>query len=400
MKDECCKCNEKIIQETISKLPESQQLAVRACFAAAKLKDKKGIRYSNEWVYECILLRIKSTKTYNHLKSRNILTLPSISTLNRYTKNVKGCYGFQTSTFEILKKKTANMKSNDVRGVLLVDEMKLSKTLYFNRTNLKVEGFVDLGAYTSQDQKQKKGDHALVLMFQPFKGTWVQSLACFLSVGNTSASILHKIIMECIILTEQAGLKIDAVVSDGASWNRSMWNIFGVSEECVSVEHIVDIERRLWFISDFPHLIKCLRNYFSQFDRYTGIYTPDGVVSLKHWYAILALEHPHGFNLKSSYNLDEYHIKPKYYQKMNVAMAFRFFGVAPTMKLLQELNSHYDLNDADGSIKFCTRVYALITAMNSRTPKNSLRPDNPMYKDIENFKFFKTMGEKSQRNEV
>ena len=149
--------------------------------------------------------------------------------------------------------------------------MKLSKTLYFNRTNLKVEGFVDLGAYTSQDQKQKKGDHALVLMFQPFKGTWVQSLACFLSVGNTSASILHKIIMECIILTEQAGLKIDAVVSDGASWNRSMWNIFGVTEECVSVEHIVDIERRLWFISDFPHLIKCLRNYFSQFDRYTGI---------------------------------------------------------------------------------------------------------------------------------
>ena len=153
--------------------------------------------------------------------------------------------------------------------MLLVDEMKLSKILYFNRTNLKVEGFVDLGAYTSTDQKQKKGDHALVLMFQPFKGTWVQSLACFLSAGNTSASILHKIIMECIILTEQSGLKIDAVVSDGASWNRSMWNIFGINEECVSVEHIVDIERRLWFISDVPHLIKCLRNYFSQFDRYT-----------------------------------------------------------------------------------------------------------------------------------
>lgn len=81
-------------------------------------------------------------------------------------------------------------------------------------------------------------------MFQPFKGTWVQSLACFLCVGNTSASTLHKIIMECI-LTEQSGLKIDAVVSDGASWNRSMWNIFGVTEECVSIQHIVDTERRL-----------------------------------------------------------------------------------------------------------------------------------------------------------
>ncbi|XP_076287298.1 LOW QUALITY PROTEIN: uncharacterized protein LOC143212399 [Lasioglossum baleicum] len=306
LKDECSRCNEKVMRKVIKELPQNQQLAVEACFAAAKSNNKKGIRYATEWIYECILLRIKSRKTYNHLRSRNILTLPSIQTLNRYMKNVKGCYGFQMSTFELLKKKTADMESNDVRGantfnlhksilliyknglllydkafqipkycfmgVLLVDEMKLSQTLYFNRMNLKVEGFVDLGQHTREDQKTKKGDHALVLMFQPFKGTWVQSLACFLSIGNTSATILHKIIMECIILTEKSGLKIDAVVSDGASWNRSMWNIFGVKEDCVSIQHVVDTERRLWFISDFPHLVKCLSNYFSQFDRYAGIW--------------------------------------------------------------------------------------------------------------------------------
>jgi len=33
--------------------------------------------------------------------------------------------------------------------------MKLSKTLYFNRTNLKVEGFVGLGQYTSKQKKEK-----------------------------------------------------------------------------------------------------------------------------------------------------------------------------------------------------------------------------------------------------
>jgi len=47
--------------------------------------------------------------------------------------------------------------------------MKLLKTLYFNHTNLKIEGFVDLGQYTSEEQKKKERDHALVLMFQPFK---------------------------------------------------------------------------------------------------------------------------------------------------------------------------------------------------------------------------------------
>jgi len=100
LKHKYSQSNEKIIEEIITKLPQNQQLAVQACFTAAKLKDKKKMRYSNEWIYECILLRIKSTKTYNHLRSHNILTLPSITTLNRYIKFVKGCYGFQTSIFK------------------------------------------------------------------------------------------------------------------------------------------------------------------------------------------------------------------------------------------------------------------------------------------------------------
>lgn len=131
LKDKCSKCNEKVIEDVILKLPHSQQLAVQACFAATKLKDKKGIRYSNEWIYECILLWIKSAKTYNHLRSRNILTLPSIKTLNRYIKNIKGCYGFQMSIFEMLKKKTANMESNDVRGIYTTFDLQKSILLIY-----------------------------------------------------------------------------------------------------------------------------------------------------------------------------------------------------------------------------------------------------------------------------
>lgn len=56
--------------------------------------------------------------------------------------------------------------------------------------------------------------------------------------------------------------------------------------------------------------------------------------------------------------------------------------MAPTMQILKEANIHYDLNDADGSNKFCKIVNALITAMNSRTPNNSLRPGNQIYKVI------------------
>lgn len=57
-----------------------------------------------------------------------------------------------------------------ISGILLIDEMKLSKALAFNRSKLKVEGFTGLGKYTLEDEKGKKGDHALVFLFQPFKG--------------------------------------------------------------------------------------------------------------------------------------------------------------------------------------------------------------------------------------
>lgn len=139
--------------------------------------------------------------------------------------------------------------------------MKLTKYIHFDEMNLKFEGFTYLGNYTPENQTNQAGDHALVMLFQPFKGKWVQSLGCFLSKGCAPGKVLHKLITECIILTENAGLKIDAIVSDGASWNRSMWTQFGVNEEEVSIEHIVDSSRRLWFVSDFPHLVKCVRNF-------------------------------------------------------------------------------------------------------------------------------------------
>ncbi|KMQ88212.1 reversion-inducing cysteine-rich protein, partial [Lasius niger] len=235
------------------------------------------------------------------------------------------------------------MEPSNVRGVLLLDEMKVSKTIAFNRNTLQVEGFTNLGKYTPKHQVEKKGDHALVFMFQPFKGKWVQTLGCFLSCGSASGAILHQLVMECIILAGKSGFKVDGVTSDGASWNRSMWDKFGVMEEEI----------------------------------------PDGMLSLKHWYVLLAIENPKSFNLKVNYKLTEQHVKPKYYQKMNVAIAFQFFGVANAMELFK--NDHSDLADCDESIKFCTRVKALITAMNSRTPINALKPSNQSWKDIEDF---------------
>jgi hypothetical protein len=145
-------------------------------------------------------------------------------------------------------------------GILQIDEMSLSKGIKFDKKTCQVQGLVDMAQFTPEAHKTKLADHGLVLQFQPFKSSWVQALACFTTASNAPMNILAKIMMECIILTEKAGLYIDAVVMDGASWNRGAWNILGVNSQRPSATHPVRDGQRLWMLSDFPHLIKCARN--------------------------------------------------------------------------------------------------------------------------------------------
>ncbi|KYN26683.1 hypothetical protein ALC57_03946, partial [Trachymyrmex cornetzi] len=223
--------------------------------------------------------------------------------------------------------------------------------------------------YTPLHQKGKKGDHALVMMFQPFQGKWVQSLACFLSKGCASATVLHQLIVECIILVEQAGLHVDVITTDGATWNRSMWVKFGITEENVSCEHIVDPSRRLWFISDFPHLVKCLRNFII---KHTETWTPDGVIKLSHWYALLKSENPTGFNLKVVHKLTIDHIEPRYYQKMNTICIAIIFKEMFLLKLFfGMMRSCCGSNDHPDSTLFI-QIYRLVSTYSLvKPPKGS-----------------------------
>lgn len=97
--------------ETLSEKLESLDLDenlkenMRNCLNVAKAAAAKGIRYSQKWLYECILLKIKNAKTYEHVRTHHIMPIPTIPTINRYLRQLKPTYGFQTGVFELLKSK-------------------------------------------------------------------------------------------------------------------------------------------------------------------------------------------------------------------------------------------------------------------------------------------------------
>lgn len=104
-------------------------------------------------------------------------------------------------------------------GTVFLNEVALSEAIKLNRRTMQLDGFVDLGSHMPEKDIHTRADHALVFMFQPFEGGWVQVIGCFLSRSVTISEILHKLIIECVFLLENAGFKVDAVTCNRAQWN-------------------------------------------------------------------------------------------------------------------------------------------------------------------------------------
>lgn len=108
--------NSNQIDNIIKDLPPRQQEAVRACISAAKAKKPCGRRYTQQWIYECALMRIKSCALYRKMIRDQTLALPSLRQLQRYMRRLKPAYGFLDATFELLKKKSAEMEESECHG--------------------------------------------------------------------------------------------------------------------------------------------------------------------------------------------------------------------------------------------------------------------------------------------
>lgn len=269
MKSESASTSEEVLAEKIRTLSPKQQLAVRQCFEASKRKSPRGMTYDKEWILECILLKIRSPKLYRYMRKQGILTLPSETTIRKYTAQYRSGYGFNDKMLSALKRKTTQLDELHRHGGIIIDEMKLSEHLSVT-SGAKVEGFVDLGAFTPEEQKSLPCNHGLVVMFVPLVGSWTQVLGAFASHENVKGELLAKIVVEATILAEKAGLLVDYVACDAASWNRKMWRVFNIRASLKEVvckrQHPADSSRSLYFFFGFPSSSQKCTKQTSQHD--------------------------------------------------------------------------------------------------------------------------------------
>lgn len=240
-----------------------------------------------------------------------------------------------------------------------------------------IEGFVDLGQFQTEGSGKELADHGLVVVFQPFTGKWMQILGVSASKSNVKANILAKIILESTLLCENAGLHVDGVTCDGASWNRSIWRIFGVQGFASSIKskctHPVDDTRALHFFSDFPHLLKNVRNAFLD----TGFNTPAGRVHADYIKEAWKLDND-SVTLKVMPHVTRLHLFPNSFEKQQVGSALLLFsdevlkGLFFYRKQIERLYGPAHVTEA-----FILRFSKLIKIMTLHVPSTAFRPESP-----------------------
>jgi hypothetical protein len=66
----------------------------------------KGIREQANWLFKCVILRLKSPKAYDHLR-QGLLPLPHPDTLPRLIRGIPGTFGLNKFSIESIGKKPA-----------------------------------------------------------------------------------------------------------------------------------------------------------------------------------------------------------------------------------------------------------------------------------------------------
>lgn len=76
--------------------------------------------------------------------------------------------------------------------------------------------------------------------------------------------MIAQLLLKAITLLENIGLLVEGIVCDGATTNKRMWKELGVNGKQDNFNnyflHPTDPDRKVYALSDFVHLFKCVRN--------------------------------------------------------------------------------------------------------------------------------------------
>ncbi|KAH8041878.1 hypothetical protein HPB51_019259 [Rhipicephalus microplus] len=363
--------------QDVQKISAREKLIFDHWLMKANAKSATAARYKKEWIYDCLLLKIKSTAVYTFLYENEFLPLPNPRTLYGYLRNLKADFGFDSTLFTVLCEKLEAVPERERRGGLMFDEMSVRKSVHIRESDMALLGKVDFAAHTRPGDHGKDGDHVLVFLFRPFLGGWSQTVGTFCASGAAPGSIVAKLLLQCIVHLTNAGVVVDAVTCDNSTSNQSALRSLGVNGDMHKLqtcfEHPCEPSKQVHVVIDSPHIFKCIRNNLLKVGKFL---LPQGQeVFHCHYKDLLDYEEEQA-GLRAVPKLTKAHIFPNAFQKMSVKLAVQASharsyvheSTASAMEFYSEQEDCKKLHGSAATSQFTRTLNKLFDCLNSRRP--------------------------------
>ena len=242
---------------------------------------KNGMRWHPLMIRWCVSIYLKSPSTYRHLRDSGFLLLPDRTTLNKHFNFTEAQSGFNPDIIQLLLGEIKDYEPHQKNVGLLFDEMKIKSGLVYNKASGKLVGFCELGDINTElmkfneecsNESKSLASYMLCIMVSGLFQHLAFPLAYFAGVGFTCDQ-LYNVMWQAVGYLEAIGLQVRFFCSDGASPNRSFYNLHCLEDKInVSSDGVLYWTwnlyapcqtRKVFFISDVPHLMKTTRNCFS-----------------------------------------------------------------------------------------------------------------------------------------
>ncbi|XP_067634389.1 uncharacterized protein [Eurosta solidaginis] len=253
-----------------------------------------------------------STKAYNFLRDDLNFALPHKKTLLSWRPIKYVVPGIDSNIISNLKTVVRGMSADEKVCEILFDEISIKKDLVYNRTKDRdlIDGFVDLG---NNRRKQQVADKCCFFMVKGITSHWKYVLSYYTVKNGLKAEELREILFENIQAVEDVGLSLKAVICDQAKTNVSMYEGLNVTKDH---PFIFVKGKKIYFMYDYCHLIKSVRNNLHKYNLVTG----NGLASFAVIRKLYEVDKKNP-NFKICPKLTSTHIDPNCFEKMSVSRA-------------------------------------------------------------------------------
>lgn len=346
--------------------PELLSVAQKIFKIKKKFRDiYENNQYEREYKMFAMEIYFASPLAYRILAET--LYLPSEQNLRN--ANIEIGTDFSEHAIRCLQSKVKNLSDSEKICVLCADEMSLKRHLVYQVKRDKIIGFHEIDGV----QKQEPATKAFVVMVRGLFSKWKQPLAyCFLNQTKNYPE-LKNWLDNIIIKVMNIGLKIVAFTSDQGSNFISM----ATDRNVTAADPFFRInDKKIYYIFDVPHLLKCLRNNLIDNDFVISNDT-DGKEEIASWDDVENLyEIEKEKSYKMAFKLTESHIRPNNFEKTKVKFAAQVFSrsVANAMQCNVELGKLPE--NALGTAKFIQLINDMFDILNSSSCNETYKYKN------------------------